>query len=82
MRTAGLRSQKKVKKIIYICDQCMQEIKGNPTKLFAESVDRGNGDFMYDDPHPELKTLDFCRGCGEFWVNLIKKRCEKESSGA
>ncbi len=66
-----------MKKIVYTCDKCRREIEGNPAKFFSETLDSKTGDFVYDDPHPDLKELDFCKECNDSLANLIRRTCEK-----
>lgn len=66
-----------MKKILYICDRCKREIEENPTKIYVDELDRENSDFVYSDPYPEMKNRDFCKTCGEFFVGLINRHCEK-----
>ena len=66
-----------MKKIVYTCDRCKQEIEGAPAKFFSETLDPKTGDFVYEDPYPELKELDFCRSCNDFFADLIKRHCKK-----
>lgn len=66
-----------MKKIVYVCDRCKQEIEGNPAKLFSETVDREIDDFVCENPYPVLEKLVFCRSCCDFLVYLITRHCRK-----
>lgn len=66
-----------MRKIMYQCDRCKQEIQGNPYKFFAEELERESEDLAYKDPYPEMKEKDFCRACTEHFISLINRHCEK-----
>lgn len=66
-----------MKKIIYTCDRCKQEITGNIFKIFIEGVNRESEDFILDDPYPEMKNRDFCRECADYFAGLINEKCKK-----
>lgn len=66
-----------MKKIIYTCDRCKQEITGNIFKILAEEADRESEDFAPNDPYPEMKYRDFCRDCADYFAGLINEKCKK-----
>lgn len=66
-----------MKKIIYTCDRCKQEITGSIFKIFTEEADRESEDFAPNDPYPEMKYRDFCRDCADYFAGLINEKCKK-----
>lgn len=66
-----------MKRIIYTCNRCKQEIKKDPVRFCSEISDRETEGFVYMDLYPVLEELDFCKNCADFFVDLIRRHCNK-----
>lgn len=68
-----------MKQIIYFCDRCKKEIKGEPLQIAVEQVKRGEDAFLSDSPDyfsEKLCGKDFCTECIEGMTAYMIGMCE------
>lgn len=68
-----------MKKIIHICDRCRKEIREKAYRFMAEGFNVENGDYVGENPYPEMERLDFCKDCADYLDDLIRHHCKKAS---
>ncbi len=73
-----------MKKIIYVCDKCGQEIEENDpyrltvAKVLVEAPEQGVKMIVCPRPYPEIDGLHFCKDCMDLLIDRIKHYMKKE----
>ena len=65
-----------MKEFVCTCDRCGNKIKGNSVVISAVTMDYKNKKYL-GDLYPELREMDFCKNCADFFADLIRQHCKK-----